>query len=95
MLKWTKFSVKKLNIENILENEKNILEKSGNALSYKYKSTPYHTIQIIFIFVCSTDNEYWIGAKYGTSDWVWENGMDITETFPTVRDLLCDVITEL
>ena len=86
LLKCTKFSVKKLNIENILENEKNILEKSGNVLSYKYKSTPYHTIQIIFIFVGSTDNEYWIGAKYGTSDWVWENGMDITETFPTVRD---------
>ena len=58
----------------------------GGSRVNRYKSIPsFRTIQIIFN-VCSTDNEYWIGAKYDASDWVWENGMDITETFPMVRD---------
>ena len=33
LLKWMKFSVKKLNIKKILENENKILEKSGNFVS--------------------------------------------------------------
>ena len=61
--------------------------RGGGSLVNRYKSIPSRrTIQMISIYVCSTGNEYWIGARYGTSDWVWENGMDITEIFPTVRD---------
>ena len=57
------------------------------------KSFPcFRTIQIIFTCVCSTGEEYWIGAKYGASDWVWENGMDITETFPMVRNASVHII---
>ena len=52
-----------------------------------YKSIPCRRmIQIISTCVCSIGNEYWIGARYDTSDWMWENGIDVTETFPTVRD---------